>query len=252
MEMRSQGGQAKGLLVWDAVGEHFFETGVDRVVLYVRELVDNNNIWKGYAWNGITAVEDNPEGAESNEQYADNILYLNLISAEKYKGVIKAFTFPDKFYPCIGMVNPTIDASGLSPIQGVYAGQQTHKVFGLSYRTWVGNDVDGQEGSYKIHLAYNLTAAPSQQAHNTVNDSPEAIEMSWDLSSVPMGSIYLKHPTSTLTFESAKLTTAQLEALEGTLYGSAAQSGAAGNTPETPAQLPNIDDLLSKLNNAVG
>jgi hypothetical protein len=248
--MLGSGGQKVGKLTWDATGDHLFETGIDRVVLYTRTAPFGSNAeWLGVPWNGVTAIEDNPEGAEANEQYADNILYLNLISAEKWKGVVKAFTFPDEFYPCIGMVNPsaTAKASKITDIPGVYAGQQTHKVFGMSYRTLIGNDTDGQDHGYKIHLVYNVTAAPSQQPHNTVNDSPEATEFSWDLSSVPMGSTYLERPTSTLVFDSTQVPSAKFSKLEEILYGTE-PSSTTGSDPGTEPKLPSIDELIEALN----
>ena len=222
-------------LKWDQVSQHLYETGVDQVVLYKRT---GPGRWIGTAWNGVTSIEDNPEGAEANEQYADNILYLNLISAEKWKGVIKAFTYPEEFNECMG---------ARTLIKGVYGAQQTHTRFNLCYRTIIGNDIDGNEYGYALHLVYNCTAAPSQQAHNTVNDSPEATEFSWDLSSIPVHVTGLKAPTSTIVIKSTEVDSAKLTAIETILYGEDATStGDAGVDPRMP--LP--DEIISIMNAA--
>ena len=151
-------------LAWDAVGERVYETGVDRGVLYIPDALGVYDT--GYAWNGLTAVTESPSGAESSPQYADNIKYLNLVSAEDFACTIEAFTYPDEFGQCDGTA---------APIPGVLLGQQGRKMFGFSYRTKVGNDVDGVDYGYKIHLVYGCQAAPSEKAYATINDSPEAI-----------------------------------------------------------------------------
>jgi hypothetical protein len=162
-------------LAWDQVGERLFETGVDHGVLYT--LDDTGKYSTGVAWNGLTTVTESPSGAESNPQFADNIKYLNLISAEEFGATIEAFTYPDEFAECDGTALP-------SP--GVAVGQQGRKVFGLSYRTRVGNDIDGTDHGYKLHLVYGCQAAPSEKAYGTISDSPEAIAFSWEVTTTPV------------------------------------------------------------------
>ena len=193
-------------LVWDATGEHFYETGVDHGVLYIpTEGVYN----KGVAWNGLTGVTESPSGAESNPQYADNIKYLNLISAEEWAGTIEAFTYPDEFAACNGEKQL---------VAGVTVGQQSRSTFGMSYRTKIGNDTDGSDHAYKIHLLYGLTAAPSEKAYTTVNDSPEAVTFSWEASSVPVN-VNGMLPTSSITIDSRTADPTKLAELEKILYG---------------------------------
>lgn len=193
-------------LTWDASGEHFYETGVDRGVLYIPTSGVYN---KGVAWNGLTAVTESPSGAEATAQYADNIKYLNLISAEEFGATIEAFTYPDEFAECNG--EKTL-------VDGVVVGQQDRKTFGLSYRTKVGNDTDGQDHGYKIHLIYGATAAPSEKAYATVNDSPEAITFSWEVSTVPV-QVAGMDPTASITIDSRTADKTQLAKLETILYG---------------------------------
>lgn len=210
------------VLTWDAVGERLYETGVDRCVLYIP---NSNGVYDiGYAWNGLTTVTESPSGAEANPQYADNIKYLNLISAEQFGATIEAFTYPDEFAQCDG----TILEGGVS------IGQQSRKVFGLCYRTRLGNDIDGVDHGYKIHLIYGAQAAPSEKAYATINDSPEAITFSWEVSTTPVQMTGYK-PVSSLVVDSTKLTAEQLEALEDALYGT------LGADPRLP--LP--DEVLS-------
>jgi hypothetical protein len=193
-------------IVWDNVGERLYETGVDRGVLYV----PNNGIYDtGYGWNGLTTVTEKPTGAEATAQYADNIKYLNLISAEDFEGTIEAFTYPTQFNQFDGVASPQV---------GVNVGQQTRKTFGLSYRTKLGNDVLAGDYGYKLHLVYGCTAAPSEKAYATVNDSPEAMGFSWDFSTVPVPVSGLK-PTAIITIDSTKVSPANLTALENILYG---------------------------------
>lgn len=194
-------------LVWDATGEHFYETGVDHGVLYI----PTEGVYsKGVAWNGLTGVTESPSGAESNPQYADNIKYLNLISAEEWAGTIEAFTYPDEFAACNGEKQL---------VAGVTVGQQSRSTFGMSYRTKIGNDTDGSDHAYKIHLLYGLTAAPSEKAYTTVNDSPEAVTFSWEASSVPVNVTGML-PTSSITIDSRTADPTKLAALEKILYGS--------------------------------
>jgi hypothetical protein len=203
-------------LVWDQVGERLYETGVDHGVLYIPDVdgVYNN----GVAWNGLTAVTESPSGAEASPQYADNIKYLNLISAEEFGCTIEAFTYPDEFAQFDGVA---------TPVAGVSVGQQTRKVFGLSYRTKLGNDVDGEDHGYKLHLVYGAQAAPSEKAFATINDSPEAITFSWEVTTTPVAVTGLK-PTAIVTIDSTKVDSAKLADLEELLYG------AVGVDPQLP------------------
>jgi hypothetical protein len=197
-------------LLWDQSGERLYETGVDHGVLY---LLDNTGAYAtGVAWNGLTTVTETPSGAASTAQYADNIKYLNLVAAEIFGGTIQAFTYPEEFAECDGTALP-------SP--GVLVGQQGRKVFGLSYRTRVGNDVEGTDHGYRLHLVYGAQAAPSQKAYATINDSPAAIDFSWDISTTPVpvvGHDELK-PTSLIVVDSTKVGADELAALEAELYG---------------------------------
>lgn len=201
-----------GRIVWDKVGERFFETGLDRGVLY--PMGDDSQYAGGVAWNGLTAVNESPSGAESNPQYADNIKYLNLVSAEDFGATIEALTYPPEFEACDGTVE-------VAP--GVTIGQQARKVFGLSYRTLIGNDVQGQELGYKIHLVYGALAAPSEKNRQTVNDSPEAVAFSWEVSTTP-ADVPGHKPTAHLTIDSTKTDPEKLKALEDILYGKDAVS----------------------------
>jgi hypothetical protein len=196
-------------LVWDQTGERLYETGVDHGVLYIPDA--GGAYTDGVAWNGLTSVSETPSGAEPNAQYADNIKYLNLYSAEEFGATLEAFTYPDEFAQFDGL---------WVPAPGVTVGQQSRKVFGLSYRTKVGNDIEGDDFGYKLHLLYGCTASPSEKAYNTINDSPEAITFSWEISTVPVGVTGAK-PTSIITVDSSKVNAAALASLETQLYGSA-------------------------------
>jgi hypothetical protein len=203
-------------LLWDQVGEKVYETGVDHGVLYIPDAT--GDYVDGYAWNGLTAVTETPSGAESNKQYADNQVYVNLISAEEFGGTIEAFTYPDEFAQC--------DGTG-TPYAGVNIGQQTRKTFGLSWRSLVGNDLEGTDFGYKIHVMYGAIASPSEKANNTVNDSPEAVNFSWEVTTTPIevgtiNSVAYK-PASHLWFDSTQATPAQMAALEEILYGTVGQ-----------------------------
>ena len=214
-------------LTWDQVGDRFYETGVDRGVLYLPDAAGVYN--KGFAWNGLTTVTESPSGADSNPQYADNIKYLNLVSAEEFGATIEAFTYPDEFAECDGTVVPSL---------GVSVGQQGRKIFGLSFRTKVGNDVDGTDHGYKLHLVYGAQAAPSERAYATINDSPEAITFSWDVttSPVPFATTPDLKPTAQITIDSTKVDPADLTTLEGLLYGNGAIE-AALPTPDAVVAL---------------
>lgn len=194
-------------LVWDQTGEHFFETGVKMGVLYVQE---GAAYPAGVAWNGLTAVTESPSGAEASPLYADDIKYLNLISTEEFGGTIEAYTYPDEFKVCNGEA---------SLAEGVVIGQQTRKTFGFCYRTVLGNDTLGNDYGYKLHLIYGATATPSERAYATINDSPEAITMSWEFTTIPVSVTGMK-PTSLITIDSSKCDKAKLAALEAILYGS--------------------------------
>lgn len=195
-------------LNWDQTGERIYETGVDHGVLYP---VQEGGVYtKGVAWNGLTAVTESPSGAEASPVYADNIKYLNLIAAEEFGATIEAYTYPDEFAECDGSAALTT---------GVYIGQQKRKTFGLSYRTVVGNDVDSNDYGYKLHLIYGALAAPSEKAYSTINDSPEAITFSWEVTTTPVSVTGFK-PTACITIDSTKADKAKLAALEAILYGS--------------------------------
>lgn len=195
-------------LLWDQIGERVYETGVDRGVLY---LIDETGAYDtGFAWNGLTGVTESPSGAEASPQYADNIKYLNLVSAEEFGATIEAFTYPDEFALCDGTA---------SPEAGLYVGQQGRRSFGLAYRTQVGNDLVGTDAGYKIHLIYGAMAAPSERAYATVNDSPEALTFSWELTTTAVNVPGYK-PTATLTIDTTKANAADVAALEAILYGS--------------------------------
>jgi hypothetical protein len=193
-------------LTWDAVGERRFETGVDHGVLYI----PTDGVYDlGVAWNGLTTVTESPSGAEAQPQYADNIKYLNLMSAEDFGATIEAFTYPSEFEQCDGSASPT---------PGVTIGQQTRKPFGFSYRTLVGNDTEGTDHGYKLHLVYGALAAPSEKARTTVNDSPEAVTFSWAVTTTPVAVPGFK-PSATLTIDSTEVDADALAALEAILYG---------------------------------
>lgn len=162
-------------LVWDQSGKRLYETGVDHGVLYP---IQTGGVYsKGVAWNGLTAVTESPSGADVNDIYADNMKYLGLVGAEKFGATVEAYTYPDEFAECDG---------GVELVKGATIGQQNRKVFGMVYRTVIGNDVDGNEHGYKLHLIYGATAAPSEKAYNTINEDPEAITFSWELSTTPV------------------------------------------------------------------
>lgn len=195
-------------LQWDKVGERLYETGVDHGVLF--PMGAEGKYDKGAAWSGLTAINENPSGGEANPFYADNIKYLNLMSAEDFGFGIEAYTYPPEWEACDG-------SAEIAP--GVTVGQQTRKVFGLSYRTLIGNDVDAQDHGYKIHIVYGAQASPSQRNHNTVNDSPEPTAMSWDATTTPV-EIPGAKPAAHLIIDSTKTDKDKLAALEKILYGS--------------------------------
>lgn len=218
-------------LVWDKVGERFYETGVDHGVLY--PIQANGSYTKGVAWNGLSAVTESPSGAEPSPIYADNIKYLNMMSAEDFGGTIEAYTSPDEFAECDGSIE-------VAP--GAFAGQQSRKVFGLSYRTIIGNDIDSNDHGYKLHLVYGCLASVSEKAYSSINDSPEAIAMSWDFSTTPVEitkSVEGKKlkPTAILTLDSTKVDSEKMKALEKILYGD----------EEAEPRLPLPDEVITLL-----
>lgn len=194
-------------LKWDQIGERLYETGVDKVVLFPME--STGQYGAGVAWNGVSAVNESPSGAEPTALYANNGKYINLISNEDFAATIEAFMYPDEFEECDG-------SKEIAP--GVVIGQQKRKVFGLAYRTLLGNDVDGNDHGYKLHLVYGCLAAPSENNHSTVNDSPEAGTMSWSVSTTPVEVADAK-PTATVTIDSTKADKTKLKKLEDMLYG---------------------------------
>lgn len=194
-------------IVWDQVGQHLYETGTDRGVVYP---ADSNGAYpKGYGWNGLTGYTESPSGADETALYADNIKYLSLRSAEEFGATITAYSYPDEFARLDGSASPTA---------GVTLYQQARSSFGLCVRTLIGNDIETNDHGYKLHLVYGLTASPSERAYSTVNDSPEAIEFSWELKSIPVTVANYK-PTSVITIDSTKVDARKLAALEDILYG---------------------------------
>ena len=211
-------------LVWDATGERYYETGVSHGVLYPQ---DSGAYPKGTVWNGLTAVTESPSGAEPTDLWADNIKYASMRSAETFGATIEAYTYPDEFAACDGSA---------TPMPGVAIGQQKRKAFGFSYRTEVGNDAD--EEGYKLHLVYNATASPSEKGYSTINDSPDAITFSWELTTTPITVTGYK-PTSCITITSTEVPAAALTALEDILYG--------GDDASKVPHLPLPDEVLAIL-----
>ena len=193
-------------IIFDNTGERFYETGVKECALFVKEA---GAYKKGVAWNGITAITESPSGAEASPLYADDIKYLELRSAEEFGATVEAYTYPDEFAVCDG-------SAELAP--GVMIGQQKRSVFGLAYKTTLGNDTDGNDHGYKIHLIYGATASPSEKAYATINDSPEAITFSWELTTTPVA-VAGNKPTACLTIDSTKVDAEKLKTLEATIYG---------------------------------
>lgn len=202
-------------ITWDDSGKRFFETGVDHGVLYPRDTT-SGNYPLGVPWNGLTTVTEKPSGAEASAQYADNIKYLNLFSAEEISGTIEAFTFPDEFAACDGTA---------SPVPGLTIAQQSRQPFGLVYRTLLGNDTKGQDYGYKLHLIYGAQASPSEKAYATVNDSPSPIGFSWDFSTTPISPGSSLKPTALLVVDSTAVESTRLTALEEALFGSSETTG---------------------------
>lgn len=208
-------------LVWDQIGERLYETGIDKGVLYIPGVGGAYDT--GFAWNGLISVTEAPSGADATALYADNIKYLNLIAAEEFGCTIEAYTYPEEFGQCDGTDAPEV---------GMLVGQQSRKSFGLSYRSILGNDAAGDEFGYKLHLVYGCRAAPSEKAYSTVNDSPDAITFSWEVSTTPAPITGLK-PTALIVVDSSLATPTGLAALEEALHGGAAEP-----------QLPTPDEVI--------
>lgn len=224
-------------IAWDQTGERLYETGVDRGVLY--HLDESNKYTRGYAWNGLTGVTESPAGAEATDLYADNIKYLSMRSAETFGATIEAYTYPDEFAECDGSAEIAT---------GVKIGQQSRKTFGLCYRTVIGNDVNGNDHGYLLHLIYGCTASPSEKAYATINDSPEAITFSWEVTTTPVNVEGFK-PTASLTIDSTKANATDLATLEGILYGTAA--GAEGTPAAVEPRLPLPDEVAEIMSTTV-
>lgn len=226
----------KKKLVWDQTGERLYETGVSQGVLY--PVQSDGTYGDGVAWNGLSSVTESPSGAEPSAIYADNIKYLTLMSEEEFSGTIEAYMAPDEFAECDG-------TKEVAP--GVFAGQQNRKKFGLAYKTLLGNDVDSNDHGYKLHLVYGCLASPSEKGYETVNDSPEALALSWEFSTTPVGIAKLidgkkLKPTSILTFDSTKVDEAKLTALEEILYGKDPTTESASDG--VAARLPLPDEVI--------
>lgn len=212
-------------LVWDQSGQRFYETGVKNGVLYVQD--ESGAYPAGVAWNGLTAVTESPSGAEATPLYADDIKYLELFSAEEFGATIEAYTYPEEFEACDGSAELA---------EGIVIGQQARKSFGLCYKTVVGNDVKGNDLGYKIHLIYGCKAAPSEKAYQTINDSPEAITFSWEVTTTPVNVEGFK-PTSTLVIDSTKVDPEKLKTIEAKLFGSESEE----------ASLPLPDEIVDMM-----
>lgn len=195
-------------IVWDKIGERLYETGIKNGVLYVQD--ESGAYPKGVAWNGLTSISESPSGAEATPLYADDVKYLELMSAEEFGATIECYTYPDEFAACDGSAAVT---------DGVIIGQQVRKPFGLCYKTTVGNDVLGNDFGYKLHLIYGAKASPSEKAYSTINDNPEAITFSYEITTTPVAVEGFK-PTSTIVIDSTKVDPTGLAALEAKLFGS--------------------------------
>ena len=224
-------------IVWDKTGERLYETGVKNGVIYPQV---NGAYPKGVAWNGLTTVTESPSGAEATALYADDIKYLNLLSTEEFGATVEAYTYPDEFAVCDG-------SSEL--VEGVTIGQQKRTPFGMSYKTTIGNDVDGNDHGYKLHIIYGALAAPTEKSYSTINDSPEAITFSWEITTTPV-SVTGARPTASVVIDSTKVKPAQLAALETVLYGKdpTTANGSDGVDPRLP--LP--DEIKSIMTAAAG
>ena len=225
-------------LVWYKTGEHYYETGVKNGVLY--PMSASGTYPKGVAWNGLTAITESPSGAEATALYADDIKYLNLMSNEEFGATVEAYTYPDEFAECDGSASLT---------EGVYIGQQARKTFGLCYRTTLGNDSKGNDYGYKLHIIYGAMASPSEKAYSTINDSPDAITFSWELSTTPVAVANFK-PTASLTIDSTKVDPQKLASLEEILYGKDG-TGEDHSTGAVDPRLPLPDEIANIMKGSV-
>lgn len=226
-------------LVWDATGSRLYETGVDHGVLYTQNTAGTG--WNtGVAWNGLISVTESPSGGDPNALYADNIKYLELRGAEEFGATIEAYTYPDEFNACNGVVE--LDGKGL------YIGQQTRKPFCMAYRTLIGSDTDGTDHGYKIHIIYNATVSPSEQAHSTVNESPEAATFSWEVSTVPIAVSYgsgIYRPVAHIVIDSTQTPTGKLKSVENALFGVDADQEHSISASDPTLKTP--DEILALL-----
>lgn len=231
-------------IVWDKAGERLYEIGLDHGVCYVQDTVGAYQT--GVAWNGLTSVSESPEGGESNKQYADNIEYLNIRSKEEFKGTIEAYTYPKEFEVCDGIIEP---------VPGLKFGQQSRRPFGFSYRTKIGNDIEGTDYAYQLHLVYGCSVSPSEKSRETENDSPEPITLSWEFDTIPVAVTTkvngkelkpVAHIVINSTDYTAEAAKAKLTALEDILYGTDGEGNAEGTAPRLP--LP--DEVITMLKTA--
>lgn len=218
-------------ITWDNTGDRTYETGLDHGVLY--PINASGEYTPGVAWNGLSSVSESPSGAEANAIYADNIKYLNLYSAEEFGATVEAYTYPDEWMECDGSAEVA---------NGVVLGQQDRKIFGLCYRTVLGNDIDGDKHGYKLHLIYGCKASPSERQYQTINDSPEAITFSWEITTIPIN-VSGHKPVSCITIDSTKADATKLGNLEKILYG----TPASGNDEAVDARLPLPDEVISTI-----
>lgn len=222
-------------LVWDVTGEHYYSTGVSDVILFVQK--SDGTYDKGVAWNGVTSIEESPDGGDANDFYADNIKYLSLRAAENYGATINAYQSPEEFDQCDGIA---------SLLTGVKIGQQVRKPFGLVYKSLLGNDTQGTDYGYELHIIYNATCSPSSKTYETVNDSPEPAELSWEIETVPVNVKGFK-PTSTIVVNSTQIDPGKLKTLVDTLYGVDADSSVTPAIEESDPTLPSPDGIVTLL-----
>ena len=228
-----------GALTWDGTGDRYYEMGVSKTVLFPYDST-NNTYEKGVAWNGVTSISDSPEGADATDLYADNIKYASFRSAEKVNGSIEAYTYPDEWLPCDGIA---------IPVDGVFLRQQSRKSFGLCWRTEIGNDVS-EDAGYKLHFIYGATASPSDQSHDTINDSPDATTFSWSYETTPVGvtvgtgsSAVTYKPLSKVEVDSRTADPTKLATLEAIIYGTDGTGGSEGTDPRLPLPAEIISTL---------
>ena len=226
-------------IVWDKSSERLYRTGVDRVVLFPQTI--GGVYGEGVGWNGVTKISESPDGGDTTTIYANNNIYLNLVAKENFKGSITAYTYPKEWEACDGSASVLSSASGATPVKGLRVTGQTRTPFGLAYRTLIGNDTAGTEYGYELHLVYNATAGVSSQDYQTVNDSPEALELSWDFSTLPVDVPGAK-PSAHLVISSLTAEPSKLKALETKLYG----------TESTAPALPTPAEVIATLGGAGG